>query len=58
MEDTQELKMITLQETPEMILALDRLARLEGMSRAALIRQLIRAAIREAAEKIAAPQTN
>lgn len=58
MEDTQELKLMTIQEKPAVIKALDLVAENEGLSRAAFIRQLIRAAIREAAEKAQAAQAN
>lgn len=50
---------IVVDDMPEIADELDRLAEEKGLNRASFLRMLIRAAIREAAEKIAAtPQTN
>jgi len=54
MDDTAVEKVrIVADDTPEIVAALDRIAQLAGLSRAAYIRMLIRAALREAAERAA-----
>lgn len=59
MEDTTDKMRIVVYEKADIVAELKRIADDEGLSQAALIRMLIRAAIREAAEKITAtPQTN
>jgi hypothetical protein len=60
MDDTTQKKvLVAFQEWPDVLAELDALALATGVSRGAMIRMLIRAAIREAAEKITAtPQTN
>jgi hypothetical protein len=55
---TQKKVLVAFQEWPDVLAELDALALATGVSRGAMIRMLIRAAIREAAEKIATPQTN
>lgn len=59
MEDTADKMRIVVYEKADIVAELKRIADDEGLTQAAMIRMLIRAAIREAAEKIAAtPQTN
>ena len=60
MDDTTQKKvLVAFQEWPDVLVELDALALATGVSRGAMIRMLIRAAIRESAEKITAtPQTN
>lgn len=59
MDDTTQKKvLVAFQEWPDVLAELDALALATGVSRGAMIRMLIRAAIREAAEKITATQTN
>lgn len=59
MEDTADKMRIVVYEKADIVAELKRIADDEGLTQAALIRMLIRAAIREAAEKITAtPQTN